>query len=115
LKSRSYKVTGFEANLISDTEYPNDFYTIRSKFHVPIDIDDLTNALLDFISDSIAPELADTDYTKNPEVVIIVCGFIISFPEDDSFIYYSEFEIPYVKLSINESGKLTFQKLWEES
>ena len=33
-------------------------------------IDDFANALLDFISDSIAPELADTDYTKNPEVVI---------------------------------------------
>lgn len=115
MKSRSFKVTGFEANLIPDPEFPNDFYTICSKFHVPIDIDDLTNALLDFISDSIASELADTDYTKNPEVVIIVSGFILSFPEDDSFMYYREFESPCLKLSIDESGKLTFQKLWEES
>lgn len=115
MKSPSYKITGFEANIIPDPECPNDFYNIRSKFHVPADLDELTNELLDFISDSIAPELADTDYSKNPEAIIIVSGYMFSLPEDNSIIYLSEFETPYLKISINENGKVSYENLLEES
>ena len=86
------KIGAFEANIIPDSNDENEFYTIRKKYQIPFDIEDLYANLENFIMNELVDELICLDYTLKPCAILIVCGYRLAFITTDE-IAIEEYEL----------------------
>ena len=108
MKSPSYRITGFEANIIPDSSESNEFYTIKKWYKTPLPLHELHNYLGDF-GEEVMHELMQFPYECNPSAIIIAKFQIIDI--SDGKLIFDCHERPVIEISYNESGDLMAKNL----
>lgn len=110
------KITAFEANIIPDSNDENDFYSIRKEYKIPFDLEDLYINLDNFVMNELVGQLIWLDCNLKPYAILIVKGYKLSLIKTDVIIFDEyEYEIPFVKITLDENGNPNAINLLEES
>lgn len=108
MKSPSYRITGFEANIIPDSSESAEFYTIKKRYKIPFPLHELHNYLSDF-GDEVMYEIMQFPYEDNPSAIIIAKFQIIAI--SNGRLILDSHERPVIEISYNESGDLLAKNL----
>ena len=114
MNAQSCKITAFEANIVPDSTDENDFYTIRKEYKIPFDLEVFDVNLDNFVLNELVGELMWLDCNLNPYAILVVKGFKLSHIAT-GVIAFDEYEIPFVKITLDEKGNLNAINLLEES
>lgn len=111
MKSPSYRITGFEANIIPDSSESNEFYTIKKWYKTPFPLHELHHYLGDF-AEEVMHEIMQFPYEYNPHAIIIAKFQIIDVSEGRLIL--DSYERPVIEILYDESGDLIAKNLLRE-
>lgn len=100
----SYKIEGFEANIIPDSNFDNEFYTIKKKPEKPISVFCLHDHLFEFMSKDVFAELSQFNPLNEPKAIIFI----------DVLIFCHQDSIMVVEMNVDLAGKITAHNILED-
>ncbi len=111
MKSPSYRITGFEANIIPDSSESNEFYAIKKWYKTPLPLHELHNYLGDF-GEEVMYELMQFPYECNPRAIIIAKFQIIDIL--DGRLILDSYERAVIEMLYDDFGDLIAKNLLTE-